>query len=312
MDMPIEPTRLAMAHPLRRFFAATRPPFLSVTLVGCLLGLACARAAGSRIDVLLAVVATVFALVAHAGVNVLNDYFDSRSGADAANVDRIFPFTGGSRFIQNGVLGERETATYGYTLLLAVVPAGLWLAWRSTTALVYVGLAGLIVGWAYSAPPLKLVNRGLGEIAITLGWLLVVAGSALVQRQPVTPATWVCGLAYALLVANVLFMNQFPDARSDAVAGKRTLVVRLGPRRARSVYPSIAALSAACIAGGVVAGILPRGSLWALLALVPSGVATGVLWKHATEPRQLAPAIRATILAAVLQGLLLAAALRWS
>ena len=128
MSAAVEPTPAALANPLLRYFAATRPPFLSVTLVGCLVGLASAHAGGVRIDALTAILTVLFALMAHAGVNVLNDYFDDRNGTDAANSERVFPFTGGSRFIQNGVLTRRATGVFGYLLLLAVIPAGLWLA----------------------------------------------------------------------------------------------------------------------------------------------------------------------------------------
>lgn len=311
MDMPVEPNLAAMAHPVRRYVAATRPAFLSVTLVAFLLGLACAAAAGGRIRPLTALVTLLFALVAHAGVNVLNDYFDSRNGTDALNTDRIYPFTGGSRFIQNGVLTERQTARFGYMLLLAVVPAGLWLATQSAPALLGLGLAGLVVGWAYSAPPLHLASRGLGEIAITCGWLLVVTGSALVQQRSLAPLPLVAGLGYALLVANVLFINQFPDAIADAAAGKRTLVVRLGPQTARAIYPLIAAASGVVLVAGVVAGILPRAALLGLLPLAPAALATRLLWRHAGRPALLLPAIRLTIIVAVSQGLLLACALYW-
>jgi 1,4-dihydroxy-2-naphthoate octaprenyltransferase len=131
----------------------------------------------------LATATLFFALVAHAGANVINDYYDAISGCDSANTERQFPFTGGSRFIQNGVLSLRATGVFGYALLIAVIPAGLWLTAVSGPELILIGLAGLVVGWSYSAPPLKLQSRGLGEFAITAGWLLVVVGSDFVQRH---------------------------------------------------------------------------------------------------------------------------------
>src|SRR5512134_1251983 len=151
-----EPTLAAYGNPLARFFAATRPAFLSVTLVGCVLGLAAAHADGVALRPATAFLTLAFALVAHAGINVLNDYYDALNGSDAANTERRFPYTGGSRFIQNGVLSVHATRVFGATLLAAVVPAGLWLAWNSGPGLVAIGFAGLAVGWAYSAPPLKL------------------------------------------------------------------------------------------------------------------------------------------------------------
>jgi 1,4-dihydroxy-2-naphthoate polyprenyltransferase len=306
---PMEPTLAALPNPALRYFVATRPAFLSVTFVGCLLGLASAAGGGIRLDPALATLTLFFALVAHAGANVINDYYDALSGCDSANTERVFPFTGGSRFIQTGVLTLRATGVFGYGLLAAVVPAGLYLTAVSDSGLVWIGLAGLIVGWAYSAPPLKLQSRGLGEFGITAGWLLVVVGSDFVQRHGFSFMPVAAGLGFALLVANVLYINQFPDVKADAQAGKRTVVVRLGVQRARWGYALIALLTYGWIIAMVAAGQLPWPALVSLLAAAASFGALRVLWRHAAEPAQLVPALKLTILAASLHGLLLAAAL---
>jgi hypothetical protein len=107
MPPPMEPTLAAFPNPFIRYFAATRPPFLSVTFAACLIGLATAALDGAMLRPLAAFFTVFFALVAHAGINVLNDYYDALNGTDAANTERQFPFTGGSRFIQNGVLSLR-------------------------------------------------------------------------------------------------------------------------------------------------------------------------------------------------------------
>ncbi len=83
------------ARPLLACLLATRPAFLGVTLFACLIGLAVAHGSGLVIDTAKAVLTVFFALVAHAGINVLNDYHDARSGADAANTPRLFSFTPG-------------------------------------------------------------------------------------------------------------------------------------------------------------------------------------------------------------------------
>jgi 1,4-dihydroxy-2-naphthoate octaprenyltransferase len=306
MTKPIEPTLDALHNPLLRYFAATRPAFLSVTFVGCLLGLATAAHAGIALGPALATATLFFALVAHAGANVINDYYDAISGCDAANTERQFPFTGGSRFIQNGVLSLRATGVFGYALLAAVVPAGLWLTAVSASGLILIGLAGLVVGWAYSAPPLKLQSRGLGEFAITAGWLLVVVGSDFVQRSEFAFAPVAAGLGFALLVANVLYINQFPDVKADAGAGKITMVVRLGVARARWGYLLISLLAYGWPLLMVLAGQLPVPALLALLPALASVAATRLLWAQAGNPAALTPALKLTILSASLHGLLLA------
>ncbi len=304
-----EPTLEAFANPLVRYVAATRPAFLSVTLVGCLLGLASAHAGGIALDPAIALITVFFALVAHAGINVLNDYYDALNGSDAANTERRYPFTGGSRFIQNGLISVSATGIFGYALLMAVVPAGLWLTSYSAPGLLWIGLAGLAVGWAYSAPPFRLMSRGLGEAAVACGWLIVVLGADYVQRGAFAWLPLVAGLPYALHVANLLYINQFPDVKADAGAGKRNLVVRLGPGRARWLYPAIAAAAYLWLIGAVLAGVLPALALVALTAAFPAFSAARVLARNALRPAALDPAIRATIGAALMHGALLAAAL---
>lgn len=307
--LPAEPSADALRAPLLRYFLATRPAFLTVTAVGVLLGWAHVLSSGLHLAWLPALLTLCFALIAHAGVNVLNDYYDHVSGCDAQNRERIFPFTGGSRFIQNGVLTPRTTAIFGTLLLLAVIPPGLWLALHSGPDLLWIGAAGLAVGWAYSAPPLKLASRGLGELAIAAAWWLVVVGSDFVQRGSIAVAPLAAGIGYGLMVANLLYINQFPDATADACAGKLTQVARLGRQRARIGYLLIAALASLSLVGAVALQLLPLAALLALLALLPAALAARHLWRHAEQPDQLAPAIKLTILAAHLYGLLLAAGL---
>lgn len=311
-----EPTSARFASPfaryLLRYLLATRPAFLTVTLAGCLIGLASVHAQGLAIDPLRATLTVCFALLAHAGVNVINDYYDALNGSDAANQHRCFPFTGGSRFIQNQVLTLRETAWLGYGLLLAVVPAGLWLTLHSAPGLMRVGLAGLLLGWAYSAPPLKLMCRGLGEVVIVGGWLLVVVGSDFVQRGAFVWQPFHVGLPYALLVANILYINQFPDVQADAQAGKHTLVVRLGVEQAKWGYLVIALLAYGWLILMVGRGVLPVYAAAGALPLILSFHAGRELLQHAAEPVQLVPAIQKTIAAANLSGLLLALGLAFS
>lgn len=307
--MILEPQISTFPDPLAKYLAATRPAFLSVTLIGSLIGLATAYFSGYPLDALKAVLTVFFALVAHAGVNVVNDYYDALNGSDAANSERQFPFTGGSRFIQNGILSRRETGLFGYALLASVIPPGIWLAVNSAPALLLIGLAGLLVGWAYSAPPLKLMSRGVGELAIVAGWLLVCVGTDFVQRGEFVALPVWAGLPFALLVANILYINQFPDIKADALAGKRTLVVRLGAETAKWGYPLLALFAHAWLLAQVMLGDLPVAALAAMLTLPLSWFATLSLLRHARQPAQLLPAIKQTILAANLHGLLLVVAL---
>jgi 1,4-dihydroxy-2-naphthoate octaprenyltransferase len=303
---PAEPSLAALPNPLVRYALATRPAFLTVTLCAGLIGLATAWFEAVAFAPLKAIATLWFALVAHAGVNVLNDYYDALNGTDDINSGRIFPFTGGSRFIQNGVLGKTETARFGAGLFGVTMLAGLWLANGSGPGLFAIGIAGLVIGWAYSAPPLKFNSRGFGELCVAAGFALIVIGADYVQRGAWSALPVVAAVSYALLVTNVLYINQFPDRQADAAAGKRHWVVRLAPERARWGYVLLAVFAHGWLIGAVLIRALPWPTLIALASVTPATAGARGLFQHIAEPHRLAPAIRATIGTALLHGLLLA------
>jgi 1,4-dihydroxy-2-naphthoate octaprenyltransferase len=206
-------------------------------------------------------------------------------------------------------LSPRETGIFGAMLMLAVIPGGLWLAAVSGPGRVAAGAAGLLIGWTYSAPPLKLNSRGLGEPCVWASFALVAMGSDFVQRRGFSWTALVAATGYALLVTNILYINQFPDRRADKAAGKHHWVVSLGAHRARWGYILIAAAAYLWVAGAVFAGALPPLSLMALLPAIWSARAARDLVRFAARPQLLSPALQHTIAAACLRGMLLIAAL---
>jgi 1,4-dihydroxy-2-naphthoate octaprenyltransferase len=307
--LPLEPSRERLANPVVRYLLATRPAFLTITLAGCLLGMATAVADGAAFGWARALATLLLAALAHAGINVLNDYCDHLNGTDARNMQRIYPYTGGSRFIQNGVLTPRQVRGFAVALFAATIAGGLWLLSVAGAGLFWIGLAGLAIGWAYSAPPLQLNSRGIGELCVAAGFLLVVAGADMVQRGAPASLPWLAGAPYALLVANILYINQFPDRAADRASGKLHWVARLQPAAAAKGYVLILLLAALALLAGVLSGALPRAAFIALLAWIPAMAAARQLLRFAAEPGRLAPAIRLTLLAAHALPLLLAAIL---
>ena len=295
-------------HPFVLALRMSRPGFLVITAVGCLIGVASAASAGGGVSGPRAWVTLVLALLAHAAANMLNDHADALNGADAANTQGLFPFTGGSRLVQSGAVQASAMRTLAQVLLALVAAGGLWLALYSGPALVLVGLAGVLLGWTYSMPPLALMSRGLGELAVGLAWGLVVVGADYVQRGHFAPAP-LAAASYALLIANILVANGFPDAVPDAQVGKRTLVVRLGPVRAAWLYLALVLLAHGLLVVAVDRQVLPTPALWALASLPLSLAAAVLLLRRAHRPMQLRPALVLGIAAAVVHGLGLAAGL---
>lgn len=289
----------------------TRPAFLLLTVVACALGTASAAAGGCGLDLTATLGATVLAVLAHAAGNVLNDLHDARSGADAGNTGGIFPFTGGSRLIQTGETSERETADLVKTLLLLLVPGGLLLAVRAGGGVIGLGLAGLLLVWAYSAPPLRLMSRGLGEPTVALAWFLVVVGAGHVQchRFFVIPAS--VALGFAAMVAALLLINGVPDAAADARVGKRTLAVTLGPGGAWALYTVLTLGAHAWLLLSWWLRIPPTPALWGLVSLPLSLFAAAWLGRHRHQPGRLRPALAATVAATLLHGAGMAAGFAW-
>lgn len=252
---------------VRTLIQMLRPGFLTMTLVASLLGLATSAAVGTQIHPADAVATVLLAMLAHAAANVWNDYHDAKNGADAANHGGMFPFSGGARLIQRGIVTANQTRWLALALTAVLVAGGLALAWGRGPGLLKIGLVGLWLGWAYSAPPLALMARGVGELVVAAAWWLVVFGSDYVQTGHGNPVAGWLGYGFAVLVANVLLANSIPDAPADAQVGKRTLVTRLGVDGAIRLYLPIAIAAHLWLAAGILLGVLPLVAAAGLISL---------------------------------------------
>lgn len=249
------------------FLRATRLPFLSATLVPVAIGLAIAAVDGF-FEPVTALLTIIGAAAVHLGLNVANDVFDTRLGADDANVNPT-QYSGGSRVIQYGLVslgGMQRLALLFYAI--AVGAGLLLLAIRPSPALLVIGVMGVILSIGYTAPPLKLVYRGLGELTTAIGFgpLMLVGAYVVQSRGTIAPEAVVASLPVAILIALILYVNEVPDRPADARAGKRTLPVRLSRSMVIGLY-DIAVLAAfAIIVIGVAARLLPVPALLALIA----------------------------------------------
>lgn len=247
---------------------ATRLPFLSATIVPVTLGIVIAAAHGA-FDLWAALLTIVGASFVQLGLNVANDVFDTAQGADDANVTPT-KYSGGSRVIQYGLVSFRQMATLSAVFYATGAAIGLvLLATRGSPALLAIGALGFVVSLGYTAPPLKLVYRGLGEIAVAVGFgPLMLLGAYVVQtRGALSWEPVVASIPVALLVALILYVNEIPDRRGDARAGKRTLPVRLSRETVVRGYDITVATAYAVVAGGVLVGLLPITTLLVLLTV---------------------------------------------
>ncbi len=286
-----------MARRLGAFARELRAEFLPASALAVVTGTALAFYDTGRWHGWLFVECVLGVCALHAGANVLNDYFDHGGGSDAANTDFVRPFTGGSRLIQQGVLRPGDVLRLGVGLLAAGIAVGTHLALRAGWGVAGFMAAGVAAGVGYSIPRIGLAARGAGEVAVALAFgVLPVTGAYLVQTGTVTAQAFFLSLPVSLLIAAVLFVNQFPDCRADQAVGKRTWVVRLGPRRAARVYVALMALWPAILLAGAATGVVPAFLAWAALAGLAAIPAARRLLRHSDTPAALAPVCALTVM----------------
>ncbi|MDX2162377.1 MAG: prenyltransferase [bacterium] len=250
--------------------------FLLAGVVLHLLGVAVALYAGAPLDLGALLWGQIAITATQVMTHYSNDYFDLE--ADRANRTPT-QWSGGSRVLIDGTIPPR------LALSLALIFAGaalvalavLSLAVRpgvGTFALLFTALAG---AWFYSAPPLRLHSRGIGELTtmIVVALFTPLTGYVLhagrVDALPILAAAPLCALQFAMLIA-----IEFPDADGDRSVHKRTLVVRLGARAAIRVYVGALCAAYLMLPPLVIAG-LPPGAAWAAAGLSP--LALLLLWR---------------------------------
>ena len=219
-----------------------RPLFLVGGFVFYALGVAIARYEGVALHVAALLWGQLAVTAAQLMTHFANDTFDL--AADRANATPT-RWSGGSRVLVEGLLPARVglgvALACGAVALLAV--GGVWLAGASGWAVALL-LASIVLAWFYSAPPLRLHSRGLGELTVALivPVLTPLVGYTIQQGAPGRlPLLAVTPLA-CFQVAMILVIN-FPDAAGDRHAGKRTLVLRLGGERAARLHVALLALA---------------------------------------------------------------------
>lgn len=174
------------------------------------------------------------------------------------------------------------------------------------------GLAGAALAYFYTAPPLRLsARRGLGEFSVILAFdPLLTAGTVYASTGTVDAAAFLIGVPMGLLAGANLWVNEFPDADADAMAGKNPLLVTVGKRMGRWGYAVLVGAAFISVAWLTWAHIFPSSSLGILLAVPLAARATQTVLAHYLD-RKLAAACRATTQLHALGGLLLIVAMIW-
>jgi 1,4-dihydroxy-2-naphthoate octaprenyltransferase len=286
---------------VKSYFLETRPQFLILSLVLAILGAGMAAAAGS-FSFSYAVLAFAGLLLLHVSVNTLNDYFDYKSGVDLATTRT--PFSGGSGLLPAGKVSSRGVLRLGLGAFILAVPIGVFFIIERGASLIPLFAVGAVFVLAYTSLLTKI--GGFSELSAGLGLgTLPVAGIYYILTGELTGAAVFASIPSGFLVANLLLINEIPDAEADKIGKRKTLPIVLGPRGAAAVYSFLTIATYLWIIIGVIAGLMPAWTLLGCLTL-PMGLKAIVGSFAHDNMEKLVPALGANVMVVLLTQLFMA------
>jgi 1,4-dihydroxy-2-naphthoate octaprenyltransferase len=219
--------------------------------------------AGKNASLLPALLALIVSLSLQVGVNYANDYSDGIRGTD---LNRVGP----TRITASGLATPGSVKTAAFIAFGIGVFAGLGLAAMTSWWLIAVGVASILAAWGYTGGKNPYGYIGLGELFVFIFFgVVATVGTFYVQTETITLDSILASIPMGTFACALLAINNIRDRALDAPAGKKTLAVRLGDRKARYFFASLIAL-------GYVAA-LAIGSIWILLTLLTAPVALGLV-----------------------------------
>jgi len=271
------------------FCLASRPKFLTASAAPVLVGSALGFAVTGSFNTVLFVLALLAIMALHAGANIANDYFDHTSKNDWLNQNPT-PFSGGRRYIQNGTLSPKATLLAAFSALAIGSTIGIIIVLLTRSLFILIlGILGTIGGYFYTASPIRLGYRGIGELVIMLLFgVLPVYGSYYLQTGTIDTFVLFPAVLVGVLIFLVILVNEFPDMPADAAVNKNTLVVHFGPAVCAWIY-RIALIASYVIA--VIALLVYHSMFWAALFYLFTLPSALILIKFANKKELTTPGL---------------------
>jgi 1,4-dihydroxy-2-naphthoate polyprenyltransferase len=264
---------------------AARPRTLPAAVAPVLVGTAAAVEASDELRVGALVAALIGSIFIQVGTNLANDYSDAKRGADS--VDRLGPV----RVTASGLVAPLRVLVATWVAFGVAVAAGVYLTALAGPLILAVGAVSILAGVLYTGGPRPYGYEGLGEAFVFLFFgLVAVNGSYFVQVERLDWLPFALSLPVGFLATAILVVNNVRDVDTDRRAGKRTLAVRLGRDRARTLYAGLVLAAYLALPIGLVAA---DGPAWALIALVSLPLAARPL--RAVRTRTDGPALNAAL-----------------
>jgi len=223
----------------------SRPPFLTVGILPFILGTLLAWKLEGLFHGSVFLLGTTAVLLILLSTYHAGEYFDYEGDALSLNLHRN-RFAGGSRVLQAGLLPPGVALATSIVAILAAAGIGIYIQFGLGTGpyTILLGCLGIFPGFFYSTRPIRLVDRGVGEILIGFcyGWL-PVASAFYIQTGYIAPVIHWIGIPIGFTIFNVILLNEFPDYIADKEVGKKNLLVRLGTERGAWIYSAAAILT---------------------------------------------------------------------
>ena len=274
---------------------AMRLPFITASVLPFIFGSLIAKPTFNFLTFLLGLIA---AASCHLSANVINDYADSKSGADWQDKS-FYGFFGGSKLIQEGVLSEKFYFNLAsFFALLSGVCVILLAVILKNISIIGFFLLIIALSWTYSQKPLQFAYRRIGEffIFILFGPAVVMGGYFIQTKIFPHWQSLFLSLPFAFFTTNILFANEVPDFPQDKAAGKFTWVSITGPKNAYILYALLAFSGFFAIALAMAFKYLSPFAAASFLLIPPSVKAIKILKRDHADKIKLVESSKLTIL----------------
>ena len=289
---------------LKTVLKTTRPSFLILSPICVFLGLSTSFATQPQVNLFIFVLIVIGAICAHISVNMLNEYFDFKSGLDLKTEKTAF--SGGSGALPGPPKMANTILIIGLVFLIVTIIIGIYLIFERGIQILPIGIAGVVLiitytQWLNRFPFLCLIAPGLGF------GIMMVVGTHMILTEGHSYLPWLVSLVPFFLINNLLLLNQYPDIKADASVGRNTFPIAFGLGKSNFVYAIFLMAAYLSIVIYIAKGYIPNQSILAVIPIVFSLYALVGANKYASRigdfPRYLGANVAAAILTPLLLGI---------
>jgi 1,4-dihydroxy-2-naphthoate polyprenyltransferase len=243
------------------------------------------------------IIALLAAASVQIGLTMFNDTLDFQYGTDKCTLDTKNPFSGGSGVLASGCVRPKQAMAVIIGLYVFALLCGIYFAFTAGIESLYIAGLGAFISIAYSAKPFRLAYRGLGELAMLLGYgPVLTAWAYYVHAGTVTTDILLAGIIPGLCMWTMILINEIPDYAEDRAAGKKNLTYRLTPKGSKNLFIASLAVIYVYIAILIATNVLPFLAALAFLGIPLAVNAAQTANREYADPLKIAKANRYMVL----------------